>query len=151
MASTNRPDEATPGRDGGVDLTREPKQSDQSIGELFSEMTSDVSVLLRKEIELAKVETKEEVQRAGKAAGMLGGGALAGYLALLFVSFALAFFLAEFMPTALGFLIVGVIYAVVAAVLAKSGQKKMKQVDPVPEQTVETLKEDAEWARAQKS
>jgi uncharacterized membrane protein YqjE len=158
MASTNRPNEGMPAGGaqsasarGGVDLTREPKAPDMSLGELFSEMTSDLSTLMRKEIELAKVETKEEVQKAGKAAGMLGGAGVAGYFALLMVSFALAWFLAEFMPTALGFLIVGVLYAIAAAVLAKTGQKKMKEVNPVPEQTVETLKEDAEWAKAQRS
>lgn len=139
------------GAGGGVDLTREPKQPDRSLGELFSEMTTDISTLMRKEIELAKVETKEEVQKAGKAAGMFGGAAITGWLALVFVSFALAWVLDNFLWRELAFLIVGVLYGVAAAVLAKSGQKKMKEVNPVPEQTIETLKEDAAWARAQRS
>lgn len=151
MSSTSRQPEGMPTGPGGVDLTREPKQPDRSLGELFSEMTTDISTLMRKEIELAKVETKEEVQKAGKAAGMLGAGALMGYLALLFLSFALAWLLDNFLWRELAFLVVAVLYGIAAAVLAKSGQKKMKEVNPVPEQTVETLKEDAEWARAQRS
>jgi F0F1-type ATP synthase assembly protein I len=132
-------------------LPTEPKVPDKSLGELFSELTSDLSNLFRKEVELAKVETKEEVARAGKAGGMLGGGAFAAWFALLFVSFALAWLLDEWMHTALAFLIVGLLYGVVAAVLALQGKARLQSVNPVPQQTVETLKEDVQWARAQRS
>jgi F0F1-type ATP synthase assembly protein I len=132
-------------------LPTEPKAPEKSLGQLFSELTSDLSTLMRKEVELAKVETKEEVSRAGKAGGMLGGGAFAGYLALLFLSFALAWLLDEWMHTALAFLIVGLLYAVVAAVLIVRGRARLQDVNPVPQQTVETLKEDVQWAKAQRS
>jgi uncharacterized membrane protein YqjE len=132
-------------------LPTEPKAPEKSLGQLFSELTSDLSSLMRKEVELAKVETKEEVARAGKAGGMLGGGAFAGWFALLFLSFALAWLLDEWMHTALAFLIVGLVYAVVAAVLVMQGRSRMQSVNPVPQQTVETLKEDVQWARAQRS
>ena len=132
-------------------LPTEPKAPEKSLGQLFSELTSDLSTLMRKEVELAKVETKEEVARAGKAGGMLGGGAFAGWFALLFLSFAVAWLLDEWMHTALAFLIVGLVYAVVAAVLVKQGRSRMQSVNPVPQQTVETLKEDVQWAKAQRS
>ena len=132
-------------------MAMEPKQAEKSIGELFGEMTTEVSQLMRKEVELAKVEIKEEVGRAGKAGGMLGGGAVAGYFALLFVSLALAWLLDQAMNTALAFFIVGALYGIAAAVLITRGREQMKKVDPVPRQTVETLKEDAEWVKAQKS
>jgi F0F1-type ATP synthase assembly protein I len=132
-------------------LPTEPKNPEKSLGQLFSELTSDLSTLMRKEVELAKVETKEEVSRAGKAGGMLGGGAFAGYFALLFLSFALAWLLDEWMHTALAFLIVGLLYAVVAAVLVVRGRARLQSVNPVPQQTVETLKEDVQWAKAQRS
>jgi uncharacterized membrane protein YqjE len=151
MASTNQPSGATSAADDRVDLTRQPKQPDRSLGELFSEMTSDLSGLVRKEIELAKVETKEEASKAAKAGGMLGAGAVTAHMALLFLSLALAWLLAEFLPTPVGFLIVGVIYAVAAAVLLMQGKKRLQEVDPVPQQTVETLKEDVEWVKAQRS
>lgn len=134
-----------------VDLAVQPKQPERSLGELFSEMTSDMSTLIRKEIELAKVETKEEMAKVGKASGMLVGGLVAAHMALLILSFALAWLLDEVMPTPLAFFIVGVIYVIVAAVLVSSGRKKLRQVNLKPEQTVQTLKEDVEWAKAQRS
>jgi len=134
-----------------TDLARDPKQPEKSLGQLFGEMTADLGTLMRKEVELAKVETKEEVSRAAKAGGMLGAGGFSGYMALLFLSFALAWLLDEFMHVALAFLIVGVLYAIAAAVLLGRGRQDLKQVNPVPEKTVETLKEDVQWARAQKS
>ncbi len=132
-------------------LRTEPQQADKSLGQLVADMSSELSVLLRKEVELAKVEIKEEVRRAGKAGGMLGGGVVAAYLTVLFASFALAFVLDEFMHIALAFFLVAVLYGVAAAVLLTRGRQEIKQVDPVPKQTVETLKEDVEWAKAQKS
>ena len=91
----------------GSGLQTEPARPDKSLGELVAEMTGEISALMRKEVELAKVEIKEEVGRAGKAGGMLGAGAGAGYFALLFVSLALAWLLDQAMPIVLAFLIVG--------------------------------------------
>ena len=122
---------------------------DPSLGELFSSLTTDLSQLVRAEMELARVEIREEASKAGKAAGMLGGGALAGYLALILLSFAAAWGLAEVVDAGWAFLIVGLVVAAVAAVLALTGKKRLQQVHPVPDQTVDTLKEDARWARAQ--
>jgi uncharacterized membrane protein YqjE len=132
-------------------LRTEPKQADRSLGELVADMTSEVSTLMRKEVQLAKVELKEEVGRAGKAGGTLGAGAFSAYFALLFASLALAWLLDQAMPIALAFFLVAVLYGIAAAVLITKGRQQMKQVDPVPRQTVETLKEDVEWAKAQKS
>jgi F0F1-type ATP synthase assembly protein I len=134
-----------------VDRPTEPIAPEKSLGQLFGELTSDLSTLFRKEVELAKAETKDEVARAGRAGGMLGGGAFAGWFAVLFLSFALAWLLDEWMHTALAFLLVGLVYAVVAAVLVVQGRNRLQSVDPVPQQTVETLKEDVQWARAQRS
>ena len=133
-----------------TDLSRQPKAPDRSLGELLSEMTGDLSTLMRKEVELAKIEVKEEASRAGKAGGMLGAGAVAAHFALLFASFALAWLLDEVMHPALAFLVVGVLYAIAAAILLSRGREQIKQVQ-APKQTIETLKEDVEWARAQKS
>jgi hypothetical protein len=124
---------------------------DRSLGELFSEMSSDLSLLMRKEFELAKVETKEELRGAGQAAGAFGGAALTAYLAILMLSFAAAWGLAEVIAAGWAFLIVGVVYAVVAAVLFLQARARAKRVSPMPEQTVQTLKEDVQWARARKS
>ena len=127
-----------------------PKRPDASLGELFSQMTADLGTLLRKEVELAKVETKEELGRAAKAGGMLTGGLVAAHLAAIVLSFALAWLLDEWMDTALAFLIVGVIWAVVAAVLVLAGRHRLRDVQPLPE-TVGSLKEDVAWAKAQRT
>lgn len=136
--------------DAGFDPATQPKRPELSLGELFGEMTSNLSTLMRQEIELAKVEAKEELGRAGKGAGMFAGAGLAGWLALVFLSFALAWLLDQGMNTALAFAIVGVLWAIVGAVLAMRAKAEMKKVEPLPT-TVQTLKEDVRWAKEQKS
>jgi hypothetical protein len=121
-----------------------------SLGELFGRVTGDLSTLVRQEIQLAKVEITQEVRTAGKAGGLLGGSALTGYLALLFVSVALALGLAELVPAWVAFLIVGALYGIAAAVLMSKGRQELEHVDPVPQQTVETLKEDVQWAKSRR-
>jgi uncharacterized membrane protein YqjE len=130
----------------------QPIDPDQSLAELVSRMTSDVGALVSTQIELAKVEIKDEVKRAGKGVGMVGGGGLAAYLALLLLSFSLAFALGDaFDSWASGFLLVGVVYAAIAALLVITGKNRITSVTPIAEQTKATLKEDLEWARQQKS
>lgn len=136
--------------DEHVDLRVEPRAPDRSLGELIGEMTEHLSTIFRKEVELAKVELKEEAGRAGKGAGMLGGAAIAGYLTLLFLSFAAAWLLDEVMHTALAFLLVGALWGVAAAVLGLKGKQQLGETEPLPN-TVASLKEDVEWARAQRS
>jgi uncharacterized membrane protein YqjE len=133
------------------DLAVQPREPEKTLPELMSTMTSDLSTLLRKEVELAKLETKEELSQAAKAGGLLAGGAVAGHLALLFISFAVAWLLDNWMPVELAFLIVAVVYAIAAAAMVAAGRQRMRQVSPVPPQTVETIKEDVQWAKAQKS
>ena len=125
----------------------EDQQQQQGIGELIGEITDDLSRLFRQEVALAKAEMKQEATKAGKAGGMLGGAALAGYLVIVLLSFALVFGLGEVMPLGWAAVIVAVVWAVVGAVLYSAGRKQLKSVDPVPRQTAETLKEDAQWLR----
>jgi hypothetical protein len=117
------------------------------IGELIGDITGDLSRLFRQEVELAKAEVRDEAKKAGKAGGMLGGAALAAYLVIVLLSFALVFGLGEVMPLGWAAVIVAVIWAAVGAVLYSAGRKQLKTVDPMPRQTAETLKEDAQWLR----
>jgi len=142
--------QSTSGVGQDYDPATQPLRPDKTLGELFGEMTSDVSTLMRKEIELAKLEAREEVKRLGRGAGEFAGAGLAGWFTLLFLSFALAWLLDQAMNTALAFAIVGVIWGVVALILAMKGKKDIKSVEALP-QTVSTLKEDVEWAKQQKS
>jgi nitrate/nitrite transporter NarK len=107
--------------------------------------------LVRDEIELAKAEIKEESAKAGKAMGMLGGAGYAGHLVLLLGSFTVIFALANVMDIAWAALIVTAVWAVVGAVLYTTGRKRLRTVNLKPEQTMETLKEDARWARHPRS
>lgn len=119
---------------------------DASLGDLMGRITSDLGTLFHQEFALAKVELKEEAAKAGKSAGMLGGAAFSGYMAVLLLSIAAAWGLAEVMAPGFAFLVTGALYAVVAGVLFATGRKKMKSVHG-PQQTVQTAKEDAQWAR----
>lgn len=130
----------------------EPIEPDQSLGDLVGRMTNDVGKLVSTQIELAKVEIKEEVRRAGKGVGMVGGGGLAGWFALLLVSMGIAFGIGNAMDSVgWGFVLVGVVYAAIAAVLVLKGKQQITSATPVAEQTIESIKEDVEWARQQKT
>jgi len=142
---------STSGAGGDVDLNTTPLRPERSLGELFADFTNDLSRLFRQEVALARTEVKEEATRAGKASALLVVGGLIAYLALMFASFALAWLLDEWMHPALAFLIVTILHAIVAVVLVSAGRKRLREVSPVPQQTVETLKEDVEWAKAQRS
>jgi uncharacterized membrane protein YqjE len=133
----------------GVGPPYEQPSTDQSLGELFGTLTSDLSGLVRSEMELARVEIREEAAKAGRAAGQLGAGGLIAYLGLGLMAMAAAWGLAEVVAAGWAFLIVGVVIAAIGAVLVMKGRDRLREVRPVPEETVETLKEDARWARAQ--
>jgi len=129
----------------------EPAQPDKSLGELFSSLTSDLSTLLRQEVDLAREEVRVEVRQAGKGVGAFGGAAVVGLLAGVALVMTLGFALDTFMPAWAAFLIVTVVLAVVAAVLARMGKARLQKVDPKPEKTMQTLKEDAQWLSEQRS
>jgi len=120
---------------------------DSSLGEIVGRLASDFSRLMRAEIALAKAEAKEEVKDASKGAGMLAGAGYAGHLLVLFGSLALMFLLNVWMPIGWAALIVAVIWGIVGFVLYSSGRKNLQRATPPMTETVETLKEDAQWAK----
>ena len=124
---------------------------DESIGNLISQVAGDVSTLFRQEVALAKAELKEEAAKAGKAGGMLAGAGFAGYMVAVLLSLALVLALGDVMPDGWAAVIVAVLWAIAGGVLYTVGRNRMKNVDPVPRQTVETLKEDAQWVRDRRS
>jgi hypothetical protein len=128
-----------------------PPNSEQSVGELVSGIASDLSTLMRQELDLAKVEVKQEASKAGKAAGMLGGAGLAGWMVALFLSFTLLYLLDSAIDAGWAALIVALIWAIIGAVLFVIGRNRLKAVDPTPHRTVETVKEDVEWLKTRNS
>ena len=123
------------------------RADERSLSDLLSDVTSEIATLFRKEVELARVETSEQVSRAAKAGGMLGAAAVIGFLDLILFSFAAAWGLAAVMPTGLAFAIVAVVFAIVAGVLFTTGKKRMAAVNPVPDQTIQTVKADVQVAK----
>jgi uncharacterized membrane protein YqjE len=123
---------------------------DDSMGELFRRLSEQTSELVRKEVDLAKVELTEKGKKAGKGAGMFGGAGLLGIFGLAVLTAALVMGLAEVMDAWLAAIIVGVVYLAAAAVVALRGRAEVREAAPLaPEQTIETVKEDVQWAKSQ--
>ncbi len=114
--------------------------SSASVGELISVVTQDLSTLMRQELALAKAEIKEEAVKTGQAAGMLGAAGFAGYMVLLFASIAAWWALAEVMAKGWAALVVTAVWALAGAVLFAVGRQRMREVNPKPERTTETVK-----------
>jgi hypothetical protein len=127
----------------------EPREPDAGLTELISRLISQSSTLFREELQLAKTELRQEIRKAGKAGGMFGAAAATGFLAVLLLSFAAAWGLGDLMEPWLGFLIVGVIWAIVAGVLAMQGKSAADEVDASLPETTQSVKEDVQWAKSQ--
>ena len=124
---------------------------ERPIGELLKQLSQETTTLVRQELDLAKAEMAEKGKKAGKGAGMFGGAGVVGFLALGALTAALILALDTGMKAWLAALIVGLVYAAIAGVLALTGKKEVQQATPpVPEQTVESVKEDVQWAKTQK-
>ena len=123
----------------GSGSAAQDEASSPSLGELLSEITRDVSTLMRQEVALAKAEVADSAKKAGKGAGMLGGAGVAGHMVLVFLSIALWQALAGPLGPVWSALLVAVLWGVVAAVLALRGKNEMQKVQGAP-RTAETLK-----------
>ena len=124
-------------------------EREQPVGELFKQLSEETSTLMRQELALARAELTQKGKEAGKGAGLFGGAGVAGLMALgAFTAFVILL-LDKGMATWLAALIVAVVYGAVAGVLAMRGRERVQQATPpTPEQTVETVKEDVEWAKS---
>jgi hypothetical protein len=128
--------------DDPTDLRERP------LGELLRMLSQETTQLVRQELELAKAEMRQKGKQAGVGAGFLGGAGVAGLLALGALTACLILVLDLVMPAWVAALIVAVVWGAVAAVLGLRGRDKVSAaVPPVPEQTVETVKEDVQWAK----
>jgi hypothetical protein len=135
------------GPNAGTAPATDPR--DRGVGELVKDLASQTSTLMRQEIQLAQAEVTQKGKVASKGAGLLAGAAVAGLLALGALTAGLIALLDKWMATWVAALIVMALWAIVAAVLAKSGQKALQQATPPAPQTVETVKEDIQWAKTQ--
>ena len=121
---------------------------EQSLGELVAVATRDLSVLVHKEIELAKAEITGELKRAGVGAGLLGGAGFIGVFALLLLSVSGALAIADGggIPIWAGFLCMGALYGGGAGLFALLGLGQVVRIGP-PQRTIRTVKDDLEWAK----
>jgi uncharacterized membrane protein YqjE len=130
----------TNGRHSGV--------RERGVGELVKDLSGQISTLARQEVELAKAEVAEKGKKVGLGAGMFGGAAVAALMMLGSLTALLILALAKVVPAWTAALIVTLLWGAIAGVLALQGRKKMRQMgNPVPEKTVETVKEDVQWLK----
>jgi uncharacterized membrane protein YqjE len=123
---------------------------DRSLPDLLKQLSQETTQLVHQELELAKAELQQKGKQAGAGAGMFGGAGAIGLAALGALTACLILALDTVMPAWLAALIVAVVYGIIAFVLVKQGQARLKRATPpVPEQTIETVKEDVEWAKTQ--
>jgi len=124
---------------------------DRPVGELLKQLSQETTTLVKQELELAKAEMAEKGKQAGTGVGLFGGAGVMGLLAGIALTLTLIYALGTGMQDWLAALIVTVLWAAVAGVLALTGKKKVQEAGPpVPEQTVETVKEDVQWAKTQR-
>jgi Putative Actinobacterial Holin-X, holin superfamily III len=137
---------ATPQQHAGEDLRERP------VGDLVKQLADQTSTLVRQEMDLAKAELTQKGQEAKKGAGLFAGAAVIGLLAAGALTAFLIMLLDGALANWLSALIVGVVFAAIAGALAVAGRNRMQRATPpVPEQTVETVKEDVEWAKTQRA
>ena len=124
-------------------------RDDRSLGELFSELAQETTTLVRQEVNLAKVEMSQKASHAGKQVGVLAAGGAVAYAGLLAMLAGVIALLNTFMPLWASALLVGIVVAVVGYLLVRRALDALKREDFAPRQTMETIKEDQQWAKDQ--
>jgi len=126
-----------------------PESRDRSLGELFSDLARETGTLVRQEVQLAKTEMTVKAKEAGKDAAMIGAGAVIGHIALLALVAGVILALGQLIPLWLSAMFVSALLGIAAFVLVQKGRERLKNISPVPHETVQTLKEDKQWATRQ--
>jgi len=135
-----------------TDNQTENELRERPMGEVAKNLTSDLSLLLRQEIDLAKAEMAEKGRTAAPGLGMFGGAGIVALCAAGALTAFLILVLSVFLPEWAAALIVGAVLVVVAFVLVQQGKERVSDAGtPVPEQTIDTVKEDVEWAKTRAS
>jgi len=127
------------------------RREEPSLGELFAELTREMTTLVRQEVHLATIEVGHKTSEIGKDVGFLAVGGAIAYAGLLAVIAAVIMILANFIAWWLSALIVGLAVAAAGYFLVRRGLDAIKQIDFAPKQTIRTIKEDVEWAKHQTS
>ncbi len=124
--------------------------AERSLGELLGDLMRETNTLVRQEINLAKHEMTQKAAVAGKNAASVAAGGAVAYIGLMAIVAAVILLLIHWgMAPWLSALLIGIIVAGVGGFLVMKGLNAFKEMDPVPQQTVETLKDDVQWAKEQ--
>ena len=135
-----------------TDNQTENELRERPMGEVAKNLTSDLSLLLRQEIDLAKAEMAEKGRTAAPGLGMFGGAGIVALCAAGALTACVILVLSVFLPEWVAALIVGAVLGAVAFVLVQQGKERVSDAGaPVPEQTIDTVKEDVEWAKTRAS
>ena len=114
----------------------------RSLGEIVQELLQDTTKLFQKEVQLAKTELQQKAGRVAKDSAKLIAGGVLAYTGAIILLFSLVMALALIMPTWLSALIVGAVVTIIGVILLQNGLNDMKKINPMPEETIETIRED---------
>lgn len=128
---------------------RTSTREEPTLSELFSTLSGQVRQLFRQEVQLAQAEMTKKATRAGRHAAFIGAGAMLGMGAFYAILAAVILLLSQVMPVWLAALLVGLVLAIVAVLLIRSGIEKLKNMDLAPRQTIESVRESKEWLTEQ--
>jgi uncharacterized membrane protein YqjE len=123
--------------------------SERSISDVFQDIIQNIQEIVRSEVRLAKLEIRDEAAKAKYAGLLIGVGGVTSLFAAFFLLLMIVYALTRVVPDWAAALIVSIILAIVAGITLNSGFQRFKQIHPAPERTVETLKENVEWAKQQ--
>jgi len=128
-----------------------PVRPEPTIAELLGGLVADAQTLVRKEVDLAKTEVKIEVGKAKQSAVALGAGIGVTVVGGLLLSFMLVYAVNELLGLSLwlSYLIVGAVFAIVGVVLLQRGAARIREIDPVPHETIDSVRKDVEWIKEQ--
>ncbi len=132
----------------GTGVLERTKEEATAFREDFAEIGRDLQDLARKEVQLLRAEVMEQVMLAGRAAAFAGGAAVIGLVVAIFVFISLMFVLDEFLPTSVAALVTTLVASATAAALAYFARETFRNISVTPKRTINSLKEDAEWARS---
>lgn len=127
------------------------QKEDRSLGELFSELAAETGTLVRQEVALAQAEITAKATKAGKNVGYLAAGGAVGYVGLMAIVAGIIIGLSYFIPAWLAAVGVGAVIAVVSYVLINSALSELRNMEVTPTESVESIKEDAQWLKNQVS
>jgi uncharacterized membrane protein YqjE len=123
-------------------------ENNRSIADVLQDIVANVQTIIRSEVRLAKAELAEEAIKAGRAAGMMAGGTVAALFTVWLLLLTVLLGLATVMPTWSAALLLCVVMAIVTGVLVTAGKKRLKAVHAKPEKTIESVKENVQWAKS---